>query len=365
MSAGPAAPLLNRLEAVRASVRDAGFDGLLVNHLPNVRYLTGFTGSSALLLVLPGSSRLITDFRYDQQARDEVQPQIRVRVSRNGLLASLAAVLEEGKVCGRIGFEARALTVRDRYDLGELCDRVVWEAAPSWIERRRATKEAPEVAAIERAAQLAESALQETLETLDDGITELELTAELEYRLRQAGSEGSPFEPIVASGPRSALPHARPSSRSVSAGDLVLFDFGARVDGYCSDITRTVVLGTAATWQREIYDAVAAAQEAALGAVRAQVAAREVDAAARGSLRAAGLADFFGHGTGHGIGLEVHEGPRIYRRSEDVLTTGNVVTIEPGVYLPGRGGVRIEDDVVVEEGGACTLTRFPRALLEL
>ncbi|MDX1389634.1 MAG: M24 family metallopeptidase, partial [Acidobacteriota bacterium] len=173
------------------------------------------------------------------------------------------------------------------------------------------------------------------------------------------------FETIVAAGPRSALPHARPSDRPLRRGDLVLFDFGATVDGYCSDMTRTFVLGPAAEWQRDAHQAVAVAQEAATAALAAGVQSRDVDAAARETLRAAGLADRFGHGTGHGIGLEVHEAPRIYARSDDVLQAGSVVTVEPGVYLPGRGGIRIEDDVVVEEGGARVLTRFSRELVEL
>lgn len=354
-----------RLDRLRTELPAAGLDGLLVGNLTNVRYLSGFSGSSGQLLMLPERSVLFTDFRYEEQVADEVDPAIDVRISRNGLLEEVAAFLDERGLSGRLGFEPESTTVRDRYELGELCDRVTWETAPTWVEALRVRKDGPEIDAIERAARVGEAALEDVLGIVAEGVTERALAAELDYRLRLAGSGPPAFETIVASGPRSALPHASPSDRTLSRGDLVLFDFGATVDGYCSDMTRTFVLGPAADWQREVHGAVASALETASASIEAGVTARQVDGAARDVLRTAGLADRFGHGTGHGIGLEVHEAPRIHRRSDDVLQAGSVVTVEPGVYLPGRGGIRIEDDVVVEDAGSRILTRFSRDLLEL
>jgi len=360
-----ASTFARRLDVLRSELPAEGLDGLLLSKLSNVRYLSGFTGSSGRLLMLPERSVLFTDFRYEEQASGEVDPVIEVRISRNGLLEEVAAFLDERGLSGRLGFEPESVTVRDRHELGELCDRVTWETAPTWVESQRVRKDPQEIEAIESAARIGEAALQEVLTSVAEGVTERTLAAELDYRLRLAGSGPPAFETIVAAGPRSALPHAQPADRALLKGDLVLFDFGATVGGYCSDMTRTFVLGAAADWQRELHQAVAAAQEAAIAVIAAGVAARDVDGAAREVLRSAGMAERFGHGTGHGIGLEVHEAPRIHRRSEDALEAGSVVTVEPGVYLPGRGGVRIEDDVVVEETGARTLTRYSRDLIEL
>jgi Xaa-Pro aminopeptidase len=218
---------------------------------------------------------------------------------------------------------------------------------------------------VEAAVSLADAALAEVLPVVRPGVAERELAAELEYRLRRLGSESPPFATIVASGVRTALPHARPGDRRLEDGDLVLFDFGATVDGYCSDITRVFVLGRAAPWQRELARAVLRACDAAIGVIEPGAAARDVDAAARASLDSAGYGDRFGHGTGHGVGLEVHERPRINRRSADVLEAGNVVTVEPGVYLAGLGGVRLEEIVVVEEQGARVLSALDRQLREI
>ena len=354
-----------RRDLLRSELPAEGLDGLLISRLSNVRYLSGFSGSSAYLLMMPERSVLFTDFRYQEQASGEVDAAIEVRISRNGLLEEVAAFLEERGLSGRLGFEPESVTVRDRYELGELCDRVIWETSPTWVEAQRVRKDAREIEAISSAAEIGEAALEQVLSGVREGVTERTLAAELDYRLQLAGSDHPPFETIVAAGPRSALPHARPSDRQLRSGDLVLFDFGATVNGYCSDMTRTFVLGPAAAWQIEMHQAVAAAQQAARAVIAAGVAAREVDEAAREVLRSAGMGEHFGHGTGHGIGLEVHESPRIYRRSDDVLQAGSVVTVEPGVYLPGRGGVRIEDDVVVEEAGARTLTAYSRDLIEL
>ncbi len=356
----------SRLSALRDGLGKAGLDGVLLSHLPNIRYLTGFSGSSALLLVgRGGSATLFTDFRYEEQADAQLPPDVVPRIVRDGLLAQVADHLAAASAPRRLGFEAAHLTVRDRRELGERCGNVLWEEVPSLVEAARAVKDDGEIRRIRRAARMAERALGAALEGVEEEMTEREVAAEVEYALRRAGSDGAAFPPIVASGPRSSLPHAEPAGRRLREGDLVLIDLGGVAEGYRSDLTRTVVLGAARPWQRDLHAAVAEAQERAIRRLAPGAAGPEVDAAAREALDAHGLADRFGHGTGHGLGLEVHEAPRLSRRSEDVLRAGHVVTVEPGVYLPGRGGVRIEDDVVVTSGGPRPLTGLRKDLVEL
>lgn len=354
-----------RLRRTRDRLHDERLDGLLVSHLPNIRYLTGFTGSSALLLVEPGIATLFTDFRYELQAREEIGPSIALAIAGDGLFDELALRLSEEPPGRRIGFEPAAITVRDRQELGKRCGTVVWDAANGPIEELRSVKDSWEQGRIEAAVELAEHVLTEIVGEIRAGRTEADLAAELEYRLRRAGSGILPFDPIIAFGPRSALPHARPGDRALRAGDLVLLDFGARVDGYCSDLTRVMVVGPAETWQRDLHAAVEEACSRAIDATSAGVAASTVDAAARDYLAELGLADRFGHSTGHGLGLEVHESPRVHRLEDKPLAAGNVVTIEPGVYLPGRGGIRIEQDVVVEADGCRVLGKAFTGLLEI
>jgi Xaa-Pro aminopeptidase len=240
-----------------------------------------------------------------------------------------------------------------------------WRPTCDLVETLRAVKDEGEIAAIERAVAMAEAALERTLAELTPGKTETAIAGLLERNLRDQGSEAFPFPSIVASGPRSALPHARAAERVLSAGDFVLLDFGAVADGYCSDITRTVVLGRASEAQREFYEVVREANQRASGAVRAGMQGMAADAVARDYIAACGYGDAFGHSLGHGIGLEVHEAPRLARTIEAPLAAGMVVTIEPGIYRPDWGGVRIEDDVLITDAGARVLTRYPRHLLEI
>lgn len=355
----------DRITRLRVELGTHGLDAALLTHAPNVRYLSGFSGSSGMLVVLPEEVCLITDFRYEEQAGSEVDGVAEVLLAEDGLSTRLAERLEEHSQVRKVGFEAGYVSVRDRRELGERCGSVVWEDLPQTVERLRAVKDPSEISCIESAVGIAERALAETLATVEEGVTELALANELRYRLALQGSAGEPFETIVASGERTALPHASPSERRLREGDLLLLDFGATLDGYCSDITRTVVLGAPSPWLREIHERVLEAQAAALAAIEPERAAADVDRAARASLEAAGLGDRFGHSVGHGIGLEVHEGPRLYRRSKDRLQAGNVVTVEPGVYLAGEGGIRVEEDVVVVEAGHRVLTSSSTALREL
>ena len=340
-----------------------GVDALLVTHLPNIRYLTGFTGSAGLLLVQSTRTVLVTDFRYAVQAGQEVGNAAGVEIDRASVWERLKRVLEQ-QPAETLGIEAHAVTVRDAERISE---RIRGRVAPTsdLVERLRASKSAGEVAAIRAAAELAQEALAEVLPTVRVGERELDVAARLESALRRRGSEWHPFQTIVASGPRSALPHARTSHRQIGAGEWLLLDFGAQVDGYCADLTRTVAMGRADERQREVYELVRAAQERARLQLRAGMSGREADALARDLLTARGYGDAFGHSLGHGLGLEVHEGPRLAATVEAPLPAGAVVTVEPGIYIPGWGGVRLEDDVYLGAAGPELLSDGRTGLIEL
>lgn len=357
--------MTDRLAALRADVAGARLTGLLVTDLASVRYLTGFTGSSGVVLLEPDRATLFTDFRYETQAAEELVDGVALHIVADGTWEDLAGHLAASPPGRRLGFEAGRLSVAEHQRLCAACDTVIWEPTEGLVEAHRAVKDEAELEAIAAAVDLADLVLDAFRGQIRPGVTELELAAKLEYRLRAAGSGPLPFAPIVAFGERSALPHATPSDRSLARGELVLLDFGARVDGYCSDMTRVFTAGHASDWQRDLHAAVLAACEAGCEAVSDAATGAEVDAAARDLLAEAGLAERFGHSTGHGLGLEVHEAPRLHRRETGHLRAGNVVTVEPGVYLPGQGGIRIEQVVVVETGGGRVLTRSSPELIEL
>jgi Xaa-Pro aminopeptidase len=340
-------------------------DGLLVSGGANVRYLTGFSGSSALLVVSHQERLLITDYRYASQARDEVGAVARVVIEDvslwNGLWQQLPAMLP----VRAIGFESVNLVHRDFQRLLESGARWQWRPTTGLVEALREHKDVDELASIQEAIDCAERALEVSVARISTGMTELEVAGLLESALRQERSDGFAFPTIVASGPNSARPHARPGVRALQLGDLLLIDFGARVDGYCSDITRTFVVGPASGRQQEVHGVVRAANEKACRSVRSGMTGRDADRLARGYIEERGFGESFGHSLGHGIGLEVHEAPRLARTAEGVLTEGAVVTVEPGIYLPEWGGVRIEDDVHLGADGARVLTRFPRELIAI
>lgn len=363
MSASDRRP--DRLAAVRAEAARAGYDALLVTSLPNIRYLTGFSGSSALLVVTAQDALLITDFRYRAQARAEASAVALVEIEPSSLWSRLWASLPRLGVSGVIAFESAHVTHADAQRFADAGARWQWRATAELVEAERQRKDDGEVQLIRRAIGVAEAALDATLPAIRPGATERSVAAALEFALRERGSEAHPFETIVASGPRSALPHARSSDRPIGDGELVIVDFGATIGGYCSDITRTFVAGRAASWQRDVHEVVLDANQRAAAAVRAGMRGREADAIARDAIEARGFGSAFGHSLGHGIGLEVHEAPRLSRASEAPLPAGAVVTIEPGVYLDEQGGVRIEDDVQVTDAGAVVLTSFSRSLIEL
>ncbi len=342
-------------------------DALLVTGRANIRYLTGFSGSSSLLLVTARDSVLVTDFRYQTQVADEVGDVSRVRVEATNLWDGLWAELSQLPGRAVIGFGSAHVTHRDfqRFLDDAAGARWQWRPQGEIVEALRESKDENEVALITEAAGMATRALSATLQQVKVGLTELKVAGILEKALRDEGSEAHPFETIVASGPRSALPHARASGRVIESGDLLLLDFGAECGGYCSDVTRTVVVGRASDEVRAVYGIVREANERAASSVRAGMTGSGADAVARDYISAAGFGEDFGHSLGHGIGLEVHEAPRLARMAAAKLLTDTVVTIEPGIYRPAWGGVRIEDDVYLSAEGPRILTDFTHDLLEL
>jgi Xaa-Pro aminopeptidase len=358
-------PRPRRLAALVDGLTAAHVDGLLVTSLANVRYLTGFSGTSALLFVTPRAAVLVTDFRYKTQVAQQVGELTRVTIESQSLWTGLWQQLAQLPHVQVAGFESAHLLHRDFQRLLDAGSRWQWRPTLDLVETLRERKDAEEVALIQQAADIATHALERVLPEVGPGMTELQVAGILEKALRDAGSEGFPFPSIVASGPRSALPHARSSDRRIESGNFLLLDFGAEAGGYCADLTRTVVVGAATADQRAVYEVVREANERAAAAVRPGMSGRDADAVARGYIERCGYGDLFGHSLGHGLGLEVHEAPRLARTADGALPDGAVVTIEPGVYRPGWGGVRIEDDVHLAGDGARVLTRFTRELLEL
>jgi Xaa-Pro aminopeptidase len=334
-------------------------DLMLVTDLVNVRYLTGFTGTNGACVCGPGVRLFLTDFRYTERAEAEVEGW-ETETARGDWGAAIAARLR-----GKVGFEDDHMAVRSLEKLKEKLGEGV-EAVPAGglVEGLRRVKDEGELAAIEEASKLADAVWAWSLDRGLAGRAEREVARAAEARIRELGGEPS-FPAIVAAGPNGALPHAEPGEREIGRGELVVFDMGAQLDGYCSDGTRTFATGEPGEEQREVYDLVLAAQLAALGAIAVGKTGEEVDAVAREIIDEAGHGEHFGHGLGHGVGLEVHEGPRLSPRSDDVLAAGEVVTVEPGVYLPGSYGVRIEDFVVLAEDGYRNLSTVPKELTVL
>jgi Xaa-Pro aminopeptidase len=335
-------------------------DGLFVTRTPNVRYLTGFTGSNGQLLFSSGDSVFLTDGRYTEQAGREV-PDLECRTYSADLHAGFA---DACRALGleNVGFESAGVSFRT-YERLRQVEGVRLVPIEDEIERLRWVKDDDETALLERAQALTDGAFDDVLRKLGEGMRERDVALELEWSMRQAGADGISFDPVVAFGENAAEPHHRGGDRGLRRGDVVVLDFGALVGGYHADMTRTVAFGEPPASIREIHDVVRAAQEAGRQAVRAGALCREPDRRARDVITQAGFGDRFSHSLGHGVGLEVHEGPTLRATSDDVLPPGTVVTVEPGVYVPGLGGVRIEDMVVTTEAGCRPLPASPRDLV--
>jgi Xaa-Pro aminopeptidase len=346
-----------RTERLSELVREKELDQLFISDLVNVRYLTGFTGTNGACLV--GREELIffTDFRYTERAEAEVGPEWERPKAERELIPQIVA-----RMSGRVGFEDAKLSVRQLARLEAAAgEGVEFVPAGDLVEQLRAIKEPGELERIAAAAELTDGVYLWALERGLVGHTELDVARACVARIRELGAEPS-FPPIVATAANGALPHAEPGEREIGTGELVVFDMGSELDGYCSDCTRTFATGELDDEAREIYELVLRAQLASLDAIRATASGKEVDAVAREAISEAGHGDHFGHGTGHGVGMEVHEGPRLSTTSEDELFEGNVVTVEPGVYLPGKLGVRIEDLVSVTVDGYRNLSSLPKEL---
>ena len=356
----------DRLDRLHRAIEASG-TGLLVSHLPNVFYLCGFTGSHAALLVWVDQVHLFTDGRYTVQARQEA-PLARVHIGRQPASIQAAQWIAAKRLRGRVrlGYDPAHLTQAEWIKLKAAAgESVSWRSTAGLVESLREIKSPDELEAMRRAAKLGSEVMGEVISLAKPGVTELELAAEADYRMRRKGAAGPAFDTIVASGVRSALPHARPTEKCLQKNELVVLDLGAILRHYCSDLTRTVYLGRAPGRVRRWYRAVAEAQQAALHALQAGQQAGTVDRAARRVLERCRLGRFFTHSTGHGLGTEVHEGPRLGRGQKQEIRVGNVVTLEPGIYVEGVGGIRIEDDVAVHASGPEILTSAPRGFLEL
>lgn len=380
MSHAPTAALERRHQQLREACAARDLDAFVVTALPNVLYLTNFTGSSAILVVTPGGIRFITDFRYvtsieEKRGGADECPGLELTIVSGSYDEALADALSAYR---RVGFEASHLTV-SRFDWlrHRLESSVTSELVPTEdiVEHQRLIKDEYEIGTLREAGRRLSAVTKRVLADVRAGLTERQLALRIDTRIREAGFERTAFDTIVAAGPNGALPHARPSERKLVEGDLVVLDFGGVYDSYCVDLTRTVSIGRAGQEARRVYAAVREAHDRAIRTAAPGVAPWEVDAAARGHLEAEGLGEAFGHGTGHGLGIDVHETPRITRRRPDPstgsgscderLAPGMVFTIEPGAYIPSWGGVRIEDDVLVTPAGVELLTDAPTELLEI
>jgi Xaa-Pro aminopeptidase len=349
-----------RYDALAAAVAERELDALLVSNVVNVRWLTGFNGTNAAALVGPSQRRFVTDFRYLTQAAAQLAPEWEREIAAD-LLKRVVEGLPAGPL--KLGFDDAHLTVKQHARLAELvAEDVELVAAGGAVEALRAVKNASEIEAIRAAARLADDAFEEVTSAGIVGRTEKQVALDLEFAMRRRGAEGASFPSIVAAGEHGALPHAQPRDVPIPAGTLVVIDWGAQLNGYASDCTRTVATGELDPRDHAVYDLVLRAQEEALAAVRPGPTGKEVDAVARAIIDDAGHAEHFGHGLGHGVGLEVHEGPRLSKQDSVALAAGNVVTVEPGVYVPGAVGVRIEDLVAVTADGHEVLSGLSKEL---
>lgn len=352
-----------RLDALRQKLINSRLDALLLTFLPHVRYLTGFSGSNGICIITNNHQTFLSDGRYRLQAGEEVHG-YRIVIA-SGSLFEAAVKKRLFPKRGKVGFEEQHVTVAELRNLKKLLPHVRFIPTSGLVEELSSVKDRNEIELIQKAVAITDTVFQKLLCIIEPGITELDLAAEITYLHRKHGAEADAFEPIVASGTRGALPHARATEKKIKKGEMVTIDMGGRCKGYHSDLTRTIAVGRPSSRAREIYGVVADAQRLALEAAGSCISGRALDAIARTYIKKKGYGKYFSHSLGHGLGLQVHERPRLSALSNDLLASGNVVTIEPGIYVPGVGGVRIEDDVVIREGFCEVLNKAPKELIVL
>ncbi|CQR57095.1 M24 family metallopeptidase [Paenibacillus riograndensis] len=351
-----------RVSKLRKVLQEQGLDAILITSGINRRYLSGFTGSSGYVLVTGDDSYLLTDFRYMTQAAEQVTG---LKVVQHGpkFIETVRELLQGANV--RIGFEQDDVTFSAYSTYAAALQPAVLVPVSKAVENLRAFKDEGELAVMQRAADLADATFSHILNVIKPGMTERDVDLEMEFYMRTHGATSSSFDTIVASGERSAMPHGVASSKVIQNNEFVTFDFGALLDGYCSDVTRTIALGSPDPKLKEIYDIVLEAQLHTLANIKPGMTGRECDALARDIITRYGYGEHFGHSTGHGLGMEVHENPRLSKLADEIMEPGMVVTVEPGIYLPGLGGVRIEDDIVITESGMKLLTHSSKDYLVL
>ena len=347
---------MNRIKEISRVLSEKGIDALVITKLPNVRYLSGFSGSAGFLFISSKSSYFVSDFRYKIQASLEIRKPFKVKIGTQGSFDFINELVSKYGL-KKIGFESGAMVYSQYQLLKKILKGVTLVPVDGLIEQFTSVKTDEEIDHINSAVKFTDKVFSKILEVIKPGVREIEIAAELTYMQRKEGASGNSFEPIVASGPNGAFPHAQPTDRKIKSGDLITLDFGCVYKGFCSDMTRTIGVGKLSAESKKIYETVLTAQLLATDAVKEGEKAVAVDSVARNYIRDNGYGDYFGHGLGHGLGIEVHEGPRLNQLSKSILKTNNVVTIEPGIYVEGIGGVRIEDDVLVTKDGCRILNK--------
>lgn len=352
--------LTGHIDKFTERIRSEGLDGIVITGQANRRYLSGFTGSNGVLLIGAETAKLISDFRYKSQAALE-SPDFDLILLKDNLWKTVGETVQALK-WARVGFEAEHLTVAENKRLTESAPSVEWIGVQTWVEKLRSIKEPEEITRIKEAVHLTDQAWNEVWPTFRPGESEKDIVLRLEIAMRRHGADGLAFETIVASGPRGALPHGHAGERQLAEGDLVVCDFGCILNGYHSDMTRTVAIGKVDARQRELYELVLRAQMEAIAEIKPGISGREGDRLARRIIEGAGYGEYFGHSLGHSLGLEIHENPRLSVLEDTILAPGMVLTVEPGIYLPEWGGIRIEDVVVITESGCEILTSSDKNL---
>ncbi len=350
-----------RIRLLRDALEKQRCDAFITSFIPHLRYLTGFSGSNGLCIVTHTKVFFLTDFRYKEQIRNEIVCSRSFITS--GELIEKAAEEKLLGGCKRAGVEKEYLAFAQYLDLQKKFSAIRFVATSEFVESLASLKSKAEISLITKAVAITDAVFEEVLKIVKAGISELDVSAEISYLHKKHGAEKDSFEPIVVSGPRGSLPHGRPSTKKIKRGELVTLDLGCFYNGYCSDLTRTVAVGKPSVEAREVYSVVLQAQQNAIDSARSGIEAKKFDGVARSYIQAKGYGKYFGHGLGHGIGLQIHEFPRISPRSTHTLQHGNVITVEPGIYLSGKFGVRIEDDIVIRDSGCNVLTNAPKSMM--